>query len=214
MSKRFKLVYEDNGMIKGSYSGIPSKGDVNLIERATLEGTKPVPPAPEPEPTPEELVDNEKSAQELYKCFEEIVSALVDDTVSELNIDRTFKFKDASFNYLAEVFTGLEAETFDYLFYNSKPGGAFSLDFEFSMHTPAVLVEHPDKDFPTMDFFNLKSYSSYPYGDTELSSCQITLKADYDTEIGGTYVVFNAPNKPFTGSLRVVFDGSKFVWPE
>ena len=57
MAKKFKLVYEDNGIIKGSYTGIPAKSDEALIERAVLEGTKPVPPAPEPGPTPEEPIE-------------------------------------------------------------------------------------------------------------------------------------------------------------
>ena len=57
MSKKFKLVYEDNGVIKGSYSGIPSKDDVSLIERAVLDGSKPIPPAPQPGPTPEPEID-------------------------------------------------------------------------------------------------------------------------------------------------------------
>lgn len=57
MSKKFKLVYEDSGIIKGSYSGIPAKSDEALIERAVLEGTKPVPPAPAPGPfNPTELL--------------------------------------------------------------------------------------------------------------------------------------------------------------
>ena len=47
--KQFSLVYEDNGVLKGSYSGIPSKNDTALIERAILEGTK---PAPQPVPGP------------------------------------------------------------------------------------------------------------------------------------------------------------------
>lgn len=57
MSKKFKLVYEDKGIIKGSYTGIPADGDEALIERAILEGSKPVPPAPEPGPSPEEPIE-------------------------------------------------------------------------------------------------------------------------------------------------------------
>ena len=48
--KAYKLVYEDQGVLKGSYSGIPSKEDAPLIERAVLEGKKPA-PAPTPVPT-------------------------------------------------------------------------------------------------------------------------------------------------------------------
>jgi len=47
MSKQFKLVYENEGELKGSYSGIPNSKDGNLIEREALEGKKPVtPPTP------------------------------------------------------------------------------------------------------------------------------------------------------------------------
>lgn len=47
MSKKFNLVYDSKGTLKGSYSGVPGKDDVSLIERAVLEGSK-----PQPEPTP------------------------------------------------------------------------------------------------------------------------------------------------------------------
>lgn len=47
MSKKFKLVYESEGYLKGSYSGIPSKNDEKIVERAVLEGSK-----SQPEPTP------------------------------------------------------------------------------------------------------------------------------------------------------------------
>ena len=64
MSKKFKLVYEQNGTIKGSYTGLPEKDDVDLIERAVLEGTKPVPsPTPGPGPAPvgnKEITTTEK----------------------------------------------------------------------------------------------------------------------------------------------------------
>ena len=50
MAKKFKVVYEDNGIIKGSYSGIPGKADQELIEKAVLEGSKSA-PAPQPAPT-------------------------------------------------------------------------------------------------------------------------------------------------------------------
>jgi len=50
MAKKYKLVYEDQGVIKGSYSGIPSKDDAELIPRDVLEGKKPA-PKPQPEPT-------------------------------------------------------------------------------------------------------------------------------------------------------------------
>jgi len=50
MSKKFNLVYDNKGTIKGSYSGIPGDGDISLIEREVLEGSKPVPPTPAPTP--------------------------------------------------------------------------------------------------------------------------------------------------------------------
>jgi len=43
MSKKFNLVYDSKGTLKGSYSGIPGKDDVSLIERAVLDGSKPAP---------------------------------------------------------------------------------------------------------------------------------------------------------------------------
>lgn len=57
MSKQFKLVYEKDGIVKGNYEGVPAGKDAPLIERAVLEGKKPVtpapvPPGPEPGPTP------------------------------------------------------------------------------------------------------------------------------------------------------------------
>ena len=43
-NKKFKLVYDNQGTITGSYSGIPANDDVALIEKTVLEG--------EEEPTP------------------------------------------------------------------------------------------------------------------------------------------------------------------
>ena len=54
MGKKFRLVYEKDGVIRGSYSGIATDNDVELIERAVLEGSKPAPaptPGPGPKPT-------------------------------------------------------------------------------------------------------------------------------------------------------------------
>ena len=45
-TKKFKLVYDKEGTLTGSYSGIPANDDVELIERAVLDGSK----DPEPEP--------------------------------------------------------------------------------------------------------------------------------------------------------------------
>ena len=36
--KKFKLVYEKEGELKGSYSGIPANDDADVIKRAVLEG--------------------------------------------------------------------------------------------------------------------------------------------------------------------------------
>ena len=47
--KKFKLIYEKNGAIYGSYSGKVTANDVLLIERAVLEGSKV--PAPRPKGT-------------------------------------------------------------------------------------------------------------------------------------------------------------------
>lgn len=47
--ERYKLVYENSGMIRGSRTGIPAEQDVDIIERAVLEGLKdptPMPPGP------------------------------------------------------------------------------------------------------------------------------------------------------------------------
>lgn len=38
MSKQFKLVYENAGELKGSYTGIPANNDVDVIKRTVLEG--------------------------------------------------------------------------------------------------------------------------------------------------------------------------------
>jgi hypothetical protein len=47
--KKFKLVYLKNGTLSGSYSGIPSKDDVELIKRSVLEGEELPDPKPEGE---------------------------------------------------------------------------------------------------------------------------------------------------------------------
>lgn len=63
IKKKFKLVYEKDGILKGSNTGIPADTDTDLIERAVLEGSKPVPaPGPGDELTPEaqeELIGGE-----------------------------------------------------------------------------------------------------------------------------------------------------------
>ena len=47
-TKQFKLVYENAGELKGSYTGIPADDDTDVIKRAVLEGKED--PAPTPEP--------------------------------------------------------------------------------------------------------------------------------------------------------------------
>ena len=37
-TKQYKLVYEKEGELKGSYSGVPTANDADVIERAVLEG--------------------------------------------------------------------------------------------------------------------------------------------------------------------------------
>lgn len=57
MAKKFKLVYDQKGDIKGSYTGIPNADDPVIIERATLDGEK----APDPKPVGEKkIVENGK----------------------------------------------------------------------------------------------------------------------------------------------------------
>ena len=47
MSKQFKLVYENAGELKGSYTGIPANDDVDVIKRTVLEGKEdPTPVGP------------------------------------------------------------------------------------------------------------------------------------------------------------------------
>ena len=52
MAKKFKLVYDQKGDLKGSYTGIPSTNDPVLIERAVLDGEK----APAPKPAGEKKI--------------------------------------------------------------------------------------------------------------------------------------------------------------
>ena len=52
MAKKFKLVYDQKGTLKGSYTGIPGDKDPVLIERAILEGEK----APDPKPAGEKKI--------------------------------------------------------------------------------------------------------------------------------------------------------------
>lgn len=54
MAKKFKLVYDQKGDIKGSYTGIPNADDPIIIERATLDGEK----APAPKPAGEKKIVN------------------------------------------------------------------------------------------------------------------------------------------------------------
>ena len=46
MSKQFKLVYENAGELKGSYTGIPANDDVDVIKRTVLEGKESAPVGP------------------------------------------------------------------------------------------------------------------------------------------------------------------------
>lgn len=45
-NKKFKLVYEKQGTLTGSYSGIPANDDVALIDRAVLDGEEEPAPVP------------------------------------------------------------------------------------------------------------------------------------------------------------------------
>ena len=45
-NKKFKLVYDNQGTITGSYSGIPANDDVALIDRAVLDGEEEPAPVP------------------------------------------------------------------------------------------------------------------------------------------------------------------------
>lgn len=69
-SKKFKLVYNKDGVITGSYSGIPGSEDVELIERAVLDGSKEPSPEPEPEPAEEITLEEFKAMLESLYCDE------------------------------------------------------------------------------------------------------------------------------------------------
>ena len=57
-TKQFKLVYENAGELKGSYTGIPADDDTDVIKRAVLEGKEDPAPTPEPEPVdPSPIID-------------------------------------------------------------------------------------------------------------------------------------------------------------
>ena len=58
-TKQYKLVYEKEGELKGSYSGIPANDDNDVIKRTVLEGKE--------EPTPEP-VDPTNFAHKVVPC--------------------------------------------------------------------------------------------------------------------------------------------------
>ena len=78
MEKKFKLVYENGGQIKGSYSGIKGKNDADLIERAVLEGSKKPAPTPGPQPTGEiKITENGKHDVAKFATADVQVAGLV-----------------------------------------------------------------------------------------------------------------------------------------
>jgi len=139
MAKKFKLVYEDNGIIKGSYSGIPSKKDEALIERAVLEGTKPVPPAPGPSPEPE--VDNEKVMQELHDCLEFIMR-------EEGNVNRVFEFKNCTYRLLKDMWESLDSGYVkEFMIDNYGINFFMEHDFNFNLNIPGEIEATSELSF-------------------------------------------------------------------
>ena len=191
MSKKFKLVYEDNGVIKGSYSGIPAKSDASLIERSVLEGSKPA-------PTPDEPIDNEKSFEALKQFIEYIV--LLEDKKS-YKAEKIFNFKNCPFSSMDEFWINLDAESVQWI-HTFIEQEAMLLEFNCSMTLPAYASSEN-----SLTFFNVANSYAEP-----TSYCSISWETDAET--GDSWVVTAFPDESFSGSLRISYDGSKYhdVW--
>jgi len=183
MAKKFKLVYEDNGVIKGSYSGIPGKEDVSLIEREVLEGTKPVQPAPEPTPEPE--YDNEKVMQELHDCLEFIMR-------EEGNVDRVFEFKNCTYRLLKEMWESLDGNEVQEFIINILGINLFmEQDFNFSLNlntsNEAELTSEHSFDF--VDDTTTTYFCASIETDAETGDSRVTVGCNPDTVFSGTITV-------------------------
>ena len=107
--KKFKLVYEKDGFLKGSNTGIPADADADLIEIAVLEGSKPVPPAPAPGPAPHgniEITTTEKVDVANYATAQVVDANLKPENIKKdvVILDVTGTFEDALEELMQETF--------------------------------------------------------------------------------------------------------------
>ncbi len=93
-TKQYKLVYEKEGELKGSYSGIPANDDTDVIKRAVLEGKEdPVTPT---DPTeiyhklvPFDLGETVFNAEDNHYHFDESVYLTINDII-ELSVNADY----------------------------------------------------------------------------------------------------------------------------
>ena len=214
-NKAFRLVYGDKeGVIKGSYTGIPGKDDPALIERDVLEGGKKAEPtipepteeititengeydvkayasakvtvtAPEPDPEPE--VDNEQSLEDAKTCLERLLS----EDISE-SFEEQFRFKDFSCEDFADLLCTLDDEAFNLL--SLKIGaGCVTLETELTTRVSA----------DALDEYNLSLIPG------------IDVVREMDAETGDSRITASVPGyrgqaATFSGTLTIAYDASK-----
>jgi len=187
MAKKFKLVYEEKGGIKGSYSGFPGKEDTYLIEKEVLEGTK----EPSPTPSPDEPVDNEKSLAEFKTCLEEVASISID--TDDIKINKIFKFKNFDYYRLGNIWT--------------------ELDTEAVKQIQQCLPESPDPEYTGKLHLNYTGTLT-PYGTAEATSensfdffCT-SVSIETDAETGDSWITTGAIDYYilFSGSIQVIYN--------
>jgi len=218
MAKKFKLVYEDNGTIKGSYSGIPSKNDPELIDRAALEGLE---PAPVPEPTGSiEITENgeydvkkfasakvnvgeEPDPEPIdweteWRIINDFRSCLEVVAFGGTNVNETFEFTNCPYIWLEEIWTSFDTEAIN-RFIICLPAGP-------EEETAGKLQIKDNLTFK----LNLKSHIGEAEATSENSFDFLNngIFVETDAETGDSRIRLDDSLITFSGTIQVIYDAS------
>ena len=113
-TKQYKLVYEKEGELKGSYSGIPANDDTDVIKRAVLEGKEdPVTPA-DPTTLYNKLVPldfGEVSPTSIEKTYEITEIADIVWAIYEYGIETAFRLTYENKEYIVIAYENDETSS-------------------------------------------------------------------------------------------------------
>ena len=174
MKKRYKLIYEDDDKLKGSYSGIPAKDDPALIDVAVLDGSEPVKPEPKPEP-----IDNAASIHALKEALE---------LAAEGNaVDAEFEFDRCDFQLFQEMWDSFDYEAFLRLM--SDGGTTLQIRHEGAISLPVGGSFYPASENSVDVVDSMHEFDSRGNG----YSMQYSVSLEVDAETGDVRLVTAVP---------------------